>query len=202
MPSFMPITHHRRNIDNPGNLGACKKWRIRFMTAITPAYAHAYQFICLAGHIPAAFPSKFRLPVAKARFPHLPIARATTREKGNDFHGWAIYIDGGTPSADGETLAGWCVVARSLHGRIYVMFGPVVTTEAHLAYAGARIHSDNTADMSAIIEALSFLGPSAGSPVKRFLASSVIQSMLLVFVWVQCMLAHMFSLDSSANSYY
>ena len=39
------------------------------------------------------------------------------------------------------------------------MFGPVVTTEAHLAYAGARIHANNTAEMSAIIEALSFLGP-------------------------------------------
>ena len=46
--------HHSRNIDNPGNLGACIKGRIRFMTAITPAYAHAYQFICVAGHIPAA----------------------------------------------------------------------------------------------------------------------------------------------------
>ena len=37
--------------------------------------------------------------------------------------------------------------------------GPVVTTEAHLAYAGSRIHSNNTAEMSAIFEALSFLGP-------------------------------------------
>ena len=39
------------------------------------------------------------------------------------------------------------------------MFGPVVTTEAHLAHAGARTHSNNTAEMSAIVEALSFLGP-------------------------------------------
>ena len=38
------------------------------------------------------------------------------------------------------------------------MFGPVVTTEAHLAYAGARLHSINTAELSKIIEALSFLG--------------------------------------------
>ena len=37
------------------------------------------------------------------------------------------------------------------------MFGPVITTEAHLASAGARTHSNNTADMSAMIEALSFL---------------------------------------------
>ena len=38
------------------------------------------------------------------------------------------------------------------------MFGPVVTTEAHLAYAGARVHANSTAEMSAIVEALSFLG--------------------------------------------
>ena len=44
-------------------------------------------------------------------------------------------------------------------GRIYVMFGPVITTEAHLAFSGAKIHSNNTAEMTAMIEALSFLGP-------------------------------------------
>ena len=42
---------------------------------------------------------------------------------------------------------------------IDVMFGPVVTTEAHLAFSGARTHSNNTAEMTATIEALSFLGP-------------------------------------------
>ena len=36
---------------------------------------------------------------------------------------------------------------------------PVVTTEAHLAFSGARTHSDNTAEMTAMVEALSFLGP-------------------------------------------
>ena len=34
----------------------------------------------------------------------------------------------------------------------------VITTEAHLVYAGVRIYSNNTAEMSAIVEALSFLG--------------------------------------------
>ena len=38
------------------------------------------------------------------------------------------------------------------------MFGPVVATVAHLAFSGARTHSNNTADMTAMIEALSFLG--------------------------------------------
>ena len=38
------------------------------------------------------------------------------------------------------------------------MFGPVVTTEAYLAFSGARTHSNNTAEMTATIEVLSFLG--------------------------------------------
>ena len=40
------------------------------------------------------------------------------------------------------------------------MFGPVITTETHLALAGARVHSNNTAEMSAMI-----LGPHG--PVAR-----------------------------------
>ena len=46
-----------------------------------------------------------------------------------------------------------------LRGRIDVMFGPVITTEAHLAFSGARIHSTNTVETTAMIEALFFLGP-------------------------------------------
>ena len=38
------------------------------------------------------------------------------------------------------------------------MFGLVVTNEAHLAFSGARAHSNNTGEMTAMIEALSFLG--------------------------------------------
>ena len=48
---------------------------------------------------------------------------------------------------------------------IYIMFSPVITTEAHLTFAGARIHSNNSAEMSAMIEAPSFLEPH--SPVAR-----------------------------------
>ena len=67
---------------------------------------------------------KFRLHAAKAKYPHLPNSLTTIREKGNDFHGLAVYTD-----------------------------------EAHLAYAGSRLHSSNTAELSSIVEALSFLGP-------------------------------------------
>ena len=45
------------------------------------------------------------------------------------------------------------------------MFGPVITTEAHLAFSGARTHSNKTPEMTALIEALSFLGPR--DPVAR-----------------------------------
>ena len=37
-------------------------------------------------------------------------------------------------------------------------YGVVIATEALLAFSGARIHSNNTAGMIAMIEALSFLG--------------------------------------------
>ena len=111
--------HHRRNLDNPRNFRDCMEGRIRFMTAITPAYAHAYQTSCLTRH-PIVIPhQKFRLPAAKARYPHLPNSGTTTRERGNDFQGWAMCTDGGTRSANGETFAGWCVVGRAPHGRIY-----------------------------------------------------------------------------------
>ena len=59
---------------------------------------------------------------------------------------------------DGGTLAGWCVIARSSRERIDIMFGLVITTEAHLALSGARTHSSDTAEMTDMIEALSFLG--------------------------------------------
>ena len=74
-------------------------------------------------------------------------------------------------STDGETIAGWGAVARSPDGRLYVMFGPVVTTEAHLAYAEARTHTNNTAKLSSIIKALSFLG--LAGPVDRGLQACI-----------------------------
>ena len=33
------------------------------------------------------------------------------------------------------------------HGRLYIIFGPVITTEAHLEFAGAMLHSNNTAEL-------------------------------------------------------
>ena len=99
---------------------------------------------------------------------HLPNARSLTRERGNDYRVWAIFSVGGTRVVDCEILAGWGVIYRSPHGSIDVMFGPVVTTEAHLAFSGARTHSNNTAEMTAMIEALSFFGPQVPVAVHLF----------------------------------
>ena len=116
-----------------------------------------------------------------------------------DYRGWAIYPDGGTRVVDGETLAGWGVISRSPHGRIDVMFGPVVTTEAHLAFSGAKTHSNNTAEMTVMIEALSFLGPHG--PLARDEQSFFIMSlsMLLVFAWARSRLVRMCSRHSQVN---
>ena len=96
---------HRRIIKNPGNFGDCMKGRIRFMPTVTPACAHAYQATCLTRHMPAVPHLNYRLPKPKARYQHIPNVRSTTRERGNDFEGWAIHIDGGTRVVDGETVA-------------------------------------------------------------------------------------------------
>ena len=166
LDAFVHAHHqHRLGCANAGNFGDCLRGRVRFMTAITPAYAHAYQKICLAMHSPRAPHPSFRLPKPKSRYPFLPNVRSITREEGNYYHGWAIFTDGGTRVVDGEIFAGWCEISRSPRGRICVMFGPVITNESHPAFSGPRTHSNNTAEMTAMIDALSFLGPHG--PVAR-----------------------------------
>ena len=92
----------------------------------------------------------FRLPRPKARYPQFPNARSTTREGGNvnDFQGWAIFTDRSTHLVNGATSTGWSAIARSRHGRIDIMFGPVITTEEHPAFSGARNHCNNSAEMT------------------------------------------------------
>ena len=166
LDAFVYAHHkHRRDSANAGNFGDCMSGRVRFMTAITPAYAHAYQTMCLALHFPGVPHQSFRLSKPKSRYPFLPNDRSLSKELGHDYCGWAIYTDGGTRVVDGENVAGRGVISRSPRGQIYIMFGRIITTEAHLAFSGARTHSNNTAEMTAMIEALSFLGPHG--PVAR-----------------------------------
>ena len=64
--------------------------RIRFMTAITLAFAHAYQVT----KTHACRPTPQLLAEAQSQISaHLPNIRATTRDRGNDFQGWAIYSE-------------------------------------------------------------------------------------------------------------
>ena len=80
--AFLFARHqHRQGVENPGNFGNCRKVRIRFMTAIPPAYVHAYQATCLTRHMLAILRKNVRLPKPKARYPHLP----KFRERGTDF---------------------------------------------------------------------------------------------------------------------
>ena len=128
--------HHKHRLDsaNAGNFGDCLTGRVRFMTAITPAHAHAYQTICLTMHFPGVPHHSFRLAKPESRYPYLPDDRSITREQGNDYHGWTIYTDGGTRVVDAETRAGWGVISRSPRGRIFILSGPVITNEAPLAF--------------------------------------------------------------------
>ena len=45
--------------------------------------------------------SQGALPEISSAYPHLPNVRTATREKGDDFQGWAFHPDGGTRIADG-----------------------------------------------------------------------------------------------------
>ena len=78
-----------------------------------------------------------------------------------------------------ETSAGWGIIARSPHGRIDIMFGPVITTEAHPAFSGARTHSNNT-DVARL-------------PVMRIRVLTMTLIMLLVFAWARFRPVHMFN---------
>ena len=105
--------YHRHNMDNLGKIDDCMEGRIRVVTAITPSYAQAYQVLCLTTR-PTDIPyQRFRMPSAKAKYPNLPNIRTTTRKKGDDFKGCAVFTDGRTHATDGETPAGWGAVARS-----------------------------------------------------------------------------------------
>ena len=105
--------HHKHRLDsaNAGNFGDCLTARVRFMTAIIPAYAHAYQATCLAQHFRGVPQHTFRLPQPKSRYPYLHNGRSITSELGNNYRGRALFTDGRTRVVNGETLAGWGLIS-------------------------------------------------------------------------------------------
>ena len=88
--------HHRRNVDNPGNVGDC-------MGREDSIYDGDYSNMrsCVPVSLPGGAPSCGSPSEVSMSLPH---SRTTTREKGNDFQGWAICTEG---SAEGETSARW-----------------------------------------------------------------------------------------------
>ena len=138
--------YHRHSVDNPGNLRTA--WR-----RVTPSYKPSAS--------QDANSNRFRLPRPSTRT-FQPIAPPRGKKATTFRDGRVVFTDG--RSHVSETTAGWGAVARSPDGKLYVMFGPVITTEAHLAFAGAGLHTNNTAELLGFIEALSFLGP---GPVAR-----------------------------------
>ena len=114
--------------------------------------------------------------------------------------GQAIFSDGGTRVVDGQTLAGWCVISRSPHGRTDVMFGPVITTEAHLAFSGARAHSNNTAEMTAILKHCLSLVLIVQWPRMSSRVFIMIFSLLLVYAWARSRLVRMCSWHACQRS--
>ena len=103
------------------------------------------------------------------------------------FRGIGFFFEGGTHTNAGETTAGWNAIARSLFGVCYVVFGPVITVEANVAYAGASQHTNHSAKLLGIIESLRFLSsiglvPLGSQGIDFFCDSST----LLMLVLGQC----------------
>ena len=125
-----------RNVDTPGNFVDCMKRRIRH-------HSHPSMPTRTKSKIS---PAECESQISASQWSYL------NRKRGNDFQGWATCTDGRSRLDDGET-SGWGALARSsLWKRCHVC--PIITAETH---ANAKVHSNNTAAMSAVVEALSFL---------------------------------------------
>ena len=124
------------------------------MTAITPAYAHAYQSICRPI-------SEISSACCQSQISASPQCCVPQHAKE------AMVFRVGPPTLTGALALlmvkhkpGWGAVARSLRRKDRCHVWPSYhDRSSYLAFAGARVHSSNTAKMSAIVEALSFLGP-------------------------------------------
>ena len=162
----MSIINTALTLQTLGTLAIVCPEKVRFMSVITPAHAHEYQTICLGIPFPGVPHYSFRLPLPESRYPFLPSDRSLSKKLGHDYRGWANYQDGGTLDVDGETVND----GRNFpipRGRIYVMFGPSSTPKpiwfffgarTHSKTPDARTHSNNTAELTTMIETLVFCG--------------------------------------------
>ena len=73
--------YHWHSMDNQVIFEDCIEGRIRFLTAITPSYAHAHQAFCLTGRSADIPFQRCRLSSAKAKYLNLPNNRTTTPKR-------------------------------------------------------------------------------------------------------------------------
>ena len=109
-----------------------------------------------------------------------PNIRTTTREKGNDFQGWAVRTDGRTCVSEGETTAGWGAVAAP-GGKLFITFGVVLTSAPCVMQ---ELGSNPTTLLNSRVSLKHYpsLALMARLPAIRKLVSSTIPSMRTAFV--------------------
>ena len=103
--------HHRQHRNDPGNFEDCVQGRIRQMSALTPACAHAAQNVRPGRRAGDKLARNFGPIAPRNNHRYLPNIRAIS-VVGHAFRGWAIFTDGGTHTRGGET-AGCGAIARS-----------------------------------------------------------------------------------------
>ena len=149
-----PITTTAEKL-RTGNFGDRMKKRIRFMTAITPANAHAYQVINLLYE--TYLPSQVRNFVCRLPRPDICISPMFALQ-----HAKESMTSRDGPSTLTDVLA-LLLVKHLLDGVVYRAISPWNVWSSHhdrssSGGARSRLLSNNTAGMSAMIEALSFRG--------------------------------------------
>ena len=76
-----------KNRNDPGNFEDAMQGRILLMTALTPAYTHALQNVCLGQRAGDILVRTFGRLVPKANHRNLPNVRTTTRLVSDGFRG-------------------------------------------------------------------------------------------------------------------
>ena len=104
---------HRHNVYNPARFEDCMEERIRLVTSITPAYAHAYQDICCTGRF---FERRRGVNTSKC--------------------GQSSLMEELTPKMAKPWLDG---ALSSAHLQVCITPCLTLSHEAHLAYAGGRL---------------------------------------------------------------
>ena len=124
------------------------------MTALCPAWAHAYQTMCLVSLPEQLTPDAFRLPKPR-KITMSPTCRITTRLTGIESLVWRLSTECGFKrNMDGTEMAGWGVAIVSPEKFVGVICGPVVCDPRVLAFLGATSCSNNTAELTGLAEAL------------------------------------------------